>query len=608
MKLNFAVFLLCVLLEQMSFGDVRPNIVFIMADDLGWRDTHVYGSTFYETPNIDQLAGQGMRFTDAYSASPLCSPTRSSIMSGQYPARTGFTAAAGHLEKVVLKPTISDQSSPIFKAVTPETITRLDTTYYTLAEALKDAGYSTAHFGKWHLGSGEYMAKNQGFDVTVGGGGYPGPKHYFSPYDMDTIPDGPVGEHIDRRMTREAIHFIQAHQDQPFFVNLWFYSVHVPLEAEPQLVAKYEQLSDPDNPQHNPVVGAMVETMDECVGALMDALESMGLDRNTLVVFTSDNGGLVEPWRTLGSPTSNYPLREGKGWTYDGGTRVPLIVRWPGRIQAGSVCSSPVSSVDFYPTLTKMGGAVPAATQVLDGIDLLPLLTGKAVNIERDLCCFFPHYLMVGDTYPKKPSAYLRQGDYKLIRFFADDPGGRDALELYNLQEDIGESKNLAREMPEKASVMNAAIDRLLEKTSAVVPVANPVYSPSVRLMHVNTAKANVYITYEQQNSPYVMVFAPVSLYRKSVEIKVRLNHPQSGKVFWSTKESPGLKKNFVEFSADDVDANGEIVVPLDGGGSNIKDVRIEVSGTGGEPFASLSVTHRKTEELLSVDFEEERE
>lgn len=608
MKLGLVVSSLCILLGQMSCGALRPNIVFIMADDLGWRDTHVYGSTFYQTPNIDQLAEQGMRFTDAYSASPLCSPTRSSIMTGQYPARTGFTAAAGHLEKVVLKPTISDKSSPIFKAVTPETISRLDTSYYTLAEALKDAGYSTAHFGKWHLGSGEYMAKNQGFDVTVGGGGYPGPKHYFSPYDMDTIPDGPEGEHIDRRMTREAIHFIQEHRDQPFYVNLWLYSVHVPLEAEPNLLTKYKQLSDPDNPQNNPVVGAMVETMDDCVGTLMDALESMGLDRNTLVVFTSDNGGLVEPWRSMGSPTSNWPLREGKGWTYDGGTRVPLIVRWPGHVRAGTICDSLVSSVDFYPTLTKVGGVVLPEAQVLDGINLLPLLAGEEQTIDRDLFCFFPHYLKKGDTFPKKPSVYLRQGDYKLIRFFADAPGGGDELELYNLRDDIGESKNLAGEMPEKTSVMNATISRLLNETAAVVPFANSVYSPSVRLMHVNTEKANVYITYEQEGRPYVMVFAPVSLYRKSVEVKVRFNHPQSGKVFWSTPESPGLKKNFVEFSADEVDANGEIEISLDGGGVNIKDLRIEVSDSGDKPFVGLSITHRKTEELFSVKFSEEAE
>jgi arylsulfatase A-like enzyme len=342
-------------------GVEKPNIIFIMADDLGWMDTGVYGSTYYQTPNIDRLAGQGMRFTDAYTANPLCSPTRASIMTGLWPARIGMTAAFGHVNEVRLKSVLPESASPLYKAVTPAAVTRLDTAHYTLAEALKDAGYSTAHFGKWHLGGGEFMAGHHGFDETIDGGSYPAPNSYFSPYNMENVPDGPPGEHIDRMITAEAIRFIRRHRDKPFYINLWLYDVHGPFQAEEHLLRKYAALRDQDNPQNFPPMAAMIETMDDCVGEVMSALGNLGLEKNTLVIFYSDNGGLVDEgnYYSKEPPTSNAPLREGKGFNYEGGIRVPLIVRWPDRVAAGAVSHTLASSVDFYPTLLDALGVSP---------------------------------------------------------------------------------------------------------------------------------------------------------------------------------------------------------------------------------------------------------
>jgi len=295
----------------------RPNVVFILADDLGWRDTSLYGSPFYETPSIDALAERGMRFTNAYSANPLCSPTRASILTGQYPGRLRLTTPAGHLKQEVLDPIVPAQGPPLSKWVTPQTRTRLPLDYYTLSEALHDAGYATAHFGKWHLGWPPYQPENQGFDVNLPGGSFPGPPGgYFAPFKVDTLDDCPAGEHVDDRLTREAIDFVRENQDRPFLLNYWLFSVHAPYQAKEELIARYQAKVDPNAPQRSPTMGGMIHTGDACVGQLLEAIDAIGLAERTIVVFTSDNGGNMYDRVDGTTPTSNSPLRGGKATIY----------------------------------------------------------------------------------------------------------------------------------------------------------------------------------------------------------------------------------------------------------------------------------------------------
>lgn len=602
MRFLFGFYVYFSMLFNLQAAPEQPNIVLILADDLGWTDTAVYGSTYYQTPNIDRLAEQGMRFTDAYSASPLCSPTRASIMSGKWPARVGMTAAFGHVADARVTATMPTTASPLFKAVTPLSATRLDTEYYTLAEALRDAGYSTAHFGKWHMGSDEYLAKYQGFDVTMGGGGYAAPNSYFSPYHMDTVPDGPVGEHIDRKITSEAVKFIREHKKGPFYVNLWLYDVHGPFQADEDLIQKYEQLRDPDNPQNFPLMAAMIETMDNCVGEIMDTLEDLGLEKDTIVIFSSDNGGLVDEGNYYSDvpPTSNAPLRAGKGYSYEGGSRVPLIVRWPRRVKRGTVSSALASSVDFYPTLLDATGVSVKEGLELDGISLLPVIKGDSQQLERDIFSIFPHYLhYTGDGYLVEPCATVRRGDYKLLRFFARGPEGQDDLELYNLSEDIGEAQNLAASMPEKASELNTLLGSYLEQSDACVPFANQAYNPNVRLIQVR----NTYITYCQQDAPYVFMFNGNPLPYKEITVKLRLDCVTPGKIFWTTRDSSLLRDNTVSFTRPEFDLNGEALFEIGDGMSDVKDIRVEVYGATEPPFGGIALLKETGEEILSVDF-----
>lgn len=591
-----AVSALCV------FGG-KPNVILIVADDLGWRDTGVYGSTFYQTPHIDHLAAEGMRFTEAYSASPLCSSSRCAIMTGQFPSRTGFTAAAGHFKDVILKAKRPNNAGPLFRAITPKTITRMDTLFTTIAESLKDAGYATAHYGKWHLGEAGYLASDQGFDEVIGGDGYPGPKSYFSPYKMKSVPDAEKGLHIDMHLVNNAVEFMKKHEDEPFYINLWLYSVHTPLQADPKLLKKYETLRDPDNLQNNATMAAMTESMDDCIGVLMDALRTQGLDENTMVIFTSDNGGLVEPWKTFGSPTSNDPLREGKGWNYEGGTRVPLIVRWPGKVEEGAVSKSPVSGVDFYPTILELAGASAKPDQVQDGFSIVPVLNGEVDVMDREVFCFFPHYLQHGTGFPKEPAAYLRQGDFKLIRFFGKDGGTADLIELYDLSRDIGETKNLADSMPEKTAAMNARIGDILAETQAVCPVPNPSFDENARLIVAKNGTAYNFTTYSQRGDcPYVSVFSPKSMYRKKIELTFKLARPVDGVVYWSSENNETLKDREVRFAKEDVAADGTLEIAVGNDGSNVKDVRIEAPGAGDDLFISMEAAKPGDEPLFVFD------
>ncbi len=454
----------------------RPNIVFFLADDLGWRDTSPGGSTFYETPNIERLAQRGMTFTDAYSASPLCSPTRASILTGHYPGRLRLTTPAGHMPQVVLDPKLPAAGPPSHKAVTPQTRTRLPNQYVTIAEVLKQAGYTTGFFGKWHLGREPYLPEQQGFDVVVGGRHHPGPPGgYFSPWPIDTIPQPRAGEHITDRIAIEAVDFLRDHREEPFFLCFWDYSVHAPFEAKAELIEKYRRKAKPENPQRNPVMGAMIEPLDDAVGTLLDTLDELRLTEKTIFIFFSDNGGNMYNVVEGLPPTNNAPLRNGKGSIYEGGVRVPMIVVWPGQTPPGSTNGSIVSSVDFYPTLLEMLDLEQHAPAILDGVSLVPALRNTG-PLDRDaIFCHFPHYTPATGNLP---ATSVRQGDWKLIRLHADGEKQTDRLELYNLKDDIGESKNLAASLPDRASQMNALIERHLRYTQSLVPFPNPAYRP----------------------------------------------------------------------------------------------------------------------------------
>jgi arylsulfatase A-like enzyme len=455
----------------------RPNFVFFLVDDLGWRDLGCFGSTFYETPNVDRLATQGMRFRDAYAACPVCSPTRASIMTGKFPARLQTTDYFGAPQPETVQNHWT-RDKPLLPAPYRD---RLPLEEVTVAEALKQHGYATFFAGKWHLGPEGYWPENQGFDINKGGierGGPYGGGRYFSPYDNPRLPDGPPGEHLPDRLAGETCAFIESNRDRPFLAYLAFYSVHTPLMARGDLKAKYESKAEQvkqDGPawstegdrqvrlvQDHAVYAGMVEAMDQAVGQVLETLDRLDLARDTVVFFMSDNGGLST---SEGHPTSNLPLRAGKGWLYEGGVREPMIVRWPGAAEAGGVCDEPVISTDFYPTMLEMAGLPLLPRQHLDGRSLVPLLEGRGGPKPRNLYWHYPHYGNQGGS----PGGAVRSGDFKLIEFYEDDH-----VELYDLRTDLGEKHDLSAEMPEKAAEMREALHAWRKEVGAVMPKPNP--------------------------------------------------------------------------------------------------------------------------------------
>jgi arylsulfatase A-like enzyme len=458
----------------------QPNIIFILIDDMGWKDLACYGSTFYETPNLDRLASQGMRFSNAYAACPVCSPTRASIMSGKYPATVGLTNfIAGEAKGRLL-------SAPYIKQLPLEE--------KTIAASLQDAGYATWHIGKWHMGEEPYYPHHHGFDVNIGGCSWGHPhKGYFSPWSIENLPDGPEGEYLTDRLTDDAIELVRTSGEQPFFLNLWYYSVHTPIQAKQEKVAKYEAKAKAmgldsvktfeegeffpiEHARHrrvrrrlvqsDPAYAAMIESLDENIGRLLESLEETGKADNTIVIFTSDNGGLAT---AEGSPTCNAPLAEGKGWMYEGGTREPLFIKWPGIIKPGSTCSVPVTSPDFYPTLLEAAGLPLIPEQHCDGESIMPLLK-QTGNLERKAIYWhYPHYGNQGGT----PGSSIRCGEYKLIEFYEDN-----RLELYNLEQDISEEHSLTEEKPEIAHILHKKLIDWRTKTEAKRPPPNPDWKP----------------------------------------------------------------------------------------------------------------------------------
>jgi len=468
----------------------KPNVIFILADDLGAHDLGCFGSTFYETPNIDRLAKRGTRFTQAYAASPLCSPTRSSILVGQYPARTGITAPVCHINPIYLNKELI-QGGPNKRLLDANSVSRLKPEYFTLAEALKEAGYATAHFGKWHLGHNlkpedHYEPKDQGFDsdfphapnAAGPGNGYLAPWKFIKD---PTITDD-VGVNIEDRMSKEAAKYVAAHKDKPFYLNYWAYSVHSPWNARADYIEYFKSKVDPRNPQHNALYAAMVKSLDDGVGRILQAVEDAGIADNTIIVFTSDNGGYAYPPKKTTPDgyadipaTSNLPLRSGKASLYEGGTREPFILAWPGKAQAGATSDLLFQSVDFYPTLLSFVGLKPHAGLKLDGLDQSKALLGAESPRDR-VFCHFPHGDAARDAVMDGfyAGTYVRKGDWKLLRFYARNDDGSDDFELYDLKNDLGERHNLAKAKPELVQELNGLITDFLKDTEAVIPKLNP--------------------------------------------------------------------------------------------------------------------------------------
>lgn len=447
---------------------VKPNFILFLIDDLGWRDLGCQGSTFYRTPNIDQLAKEAVRFTDAYAACAVCSPTRAAVLTGKYPARLLLTDWLP-----------SGRWNPKAKLREGRFLRGLPVEEVTLAEALREGGYRTASIGKWHLGSEPFsLPEHHGFDVNIAGNAHGAPGSYFSPYAGDwkvpatgqravwnVLPDGQPGEYLTDRLTDEAVKFIRESREKPFFLYFPHYGVHTPLQAKKEITAKYERVPEAQR-QGKPEYAAMVESIDDSVGRVMATLKELKLDENTIIIFTSDNGGFY-------NATSNAPLRANKGAYYEGGIRVPLIIKWPGVAKAGSVVSDPVTSTDLYPTCLAAAGLPARPNQHQDGVNLRPVLAGEGSLAARSLFWHYPHY----NEHPSSiSSSVIRKGPWKLIETF--DPEG---IELYNLANDLSETKNLAATETAKTSELRRELDAWRVAVGAERMLPNPDYDPAVQ-------------------------------------------------------------------------------------------------------------------------------
>ncbi len=511
---NLAFLSLVVGTLQCSKHEEKPNIIFILIDDMSWADPACYGSEFYETPNIDRLAEDGMRFTDAYAACPVCSPTRAAILTGKYPARVNLTDYL-----------YGRANRPYQPMLMPRDVDHLPFEDSTLAEVLKNHGYVTAMIGKWHLGDTFSYPRHHGFDINIGGYKRGYPPSYYHPYvnpenpsnpEIPTLDGGEEGDYLTDRLTEEALQFIENNRREPFFLYFSHYAVHSPIQGRPDLVLKYEgkkkkmdlipgpdyvleeNPADPRAPysdaekdsmmqlskykgygylpnrvtkikqkQDNVHYAAMVESVDESVGQIMEKLRKLKLDDNTIIIFTADNGGLASPDPHA---TSNLPLRGAKGWLYEGGIREPLIIKWPDKTEAGSLSDFPVTSTDYYPTILEMAGLDPLPEQHRDGVSIVPVLKRSGDLNREELFWHWPHYSNHGQ---QSPASVIRSGDYKLIEYHE---GG--VIQLFNLEEDIGEQVNLADSLPGLADSLRVRLHRWHKEVNARMPVPNPDYEP----------------------------------------------------------------------------------------------------------------------------------
>lgn len=457
----FAIVLATIALNQhlsthaVAANDRKPNVVFILADDLGYTDVACYGSKYYETPNIDRMASQGVRFTDGYTCGPNCQPTRAALMSGQYGPRTGVYTV-GNIDRFNWR---SRSLRPV------NNVTELPLSRTTVAQAMKSAGYVTGMFGKWHLGNnGPHHPGKRGFDEAIVADG----RHFDFPTNPET--DYPPGIYLADFLTDKAVDFIRRHKEKPFFLYLPHFAVHTPHQAKADGIARFKD-KPPVGGHHDPTYAAMIASVDESVGRILALLDELRLSENTLVVFSSDNGGVGgyrrEGLTHAGDATDNAPLRGGKGMLYEGGVRVPYIFRWPGRIKPGSSCDQPINSVDLYPTLLELASARPPADQPLDGTSYLGLLTGtKAPVPDRAVYWHFPGYLGSGQgQWRTLPVGVVRIGNLKLLEFFEDN-----RLELYDLSKDIGEKNNLAAAMADKVKEMRDNLHSWRKQVDARMP------------------------------------------------------------------------------------------------------------------------------------------
>ena len=461
---------------------MKPNILMILIDDMGWMDLGCQGSTFYETPNIDQLRNEGMAFDQAYAACPVCSPSRASLLSGKYPARLKVTDWIDHTNYHPCRGKLLD--APY--------IHELPLSEFSIAKALKEEGYQTWHVGKWHLGQEATYPEHHGFDVNIAGCAWGHPKYgYFTPYQMNNLEEGPEGEYLTDRLGEEAVKLIRNRdKDHPFFMNLWHYAVHMPRQAKAEDIAYFEEKArrmglDKIDPievgdlfpimqkkmkrierrviQSDPVYAAMIKSLDDSIGVVMKALKEEGLDDNTIVVFTSDNGGLSTAEH---SPTCNFPLSEGKGWMYEGAVREPLFVRWPGHIEAGSTSHALCTSPDFYPTFLELCDLPLRPQQHVDGVSFAPVLLDKDAEFDRGAIYWhYPHYGNQGGT----PGSSLRYKNWKYIEFYEDN-----SCRLYDLDKDISEKNNVAQENPELTEKFHKMLHDWLNDVDAWYPSVNP--------------------------------------------------------------------------------------------------------------------------------------
>ena len=429
------------------------NVITILIDDMGWTDLGCFGSDLYETPNIDRLASRGVRFTNAYAACTVCSPTRAAMMTGKYPATLHITDW------------IHGHERPHAKLAIPDWTHELPLEEVSVATALGDGGYRTCHVGKWHLGDEGHWPTDHGFDINLGGYHRGQPPRYFSPYDIPTLEDGPEGEYLTDREGIEAAKFIEENADRPFFLYLPHYAVHTPLQAKQSMIEAYEKKVKPDGRHKNATYASMVESVDESTGRIMDTLERLGIDDRTLIVFTSDNGGLKP------HATNNSPLRAGKGSSYEGGVRVPMIVAGPGVAQ-GAECHEPVITPDFYPTFLELTGVAgdPVQNRRMDGVSLAPLFADPGAQLDRDdIFWHYPHYHPGGAT----PHGAIRRRDWKLIEFYEDNHS-----ELYNLRVDIGEKNDLAPDRPELVEDLRKRLNAWRHSVGAQMPTPNSDHDP----------------------------------------------------------------------------------------------------------------------------------
>ena len=481
--LCFLIFIALIACQPKTETKPNPNFLFILADDYGYHDLSITGSKFYETPNIDRIATGGMIFTDGYATCQVCSPSRASIMTGKFPARHGITdwigAATGEEWR---------KAGRFNQLLPPKNGDHLPHEYITLPEAMKQAGYKTFFAGKWHLGSEGSWPEDHGFDINKGGWDVGSPKGgYFAPWENPNLESGPDGENLEMRLARETVQFLKENKDTSFFAYLSFYAVHAPLETTKEKWKKYRQKAEEmgiaetgfemgyflpiRQVQDNPVYAGLVESMDNAVGEVLKALDELGLAENTVVIFTSDNGGVAAGDAFA---TSNLPLRAGKGYQFEGGIREPYFIKIPG-MNGGQKCTIPVTGTDFYPTILELAGIPKKPDEHIDGVSLVPLLKGKKIA-ERPLIWHYPHYGNQGG----EPSSIIRVGDWKLIHYYED---GHE--ELYNLKTDLAETTDVAKEKAEIAGQLSSQLFDYLNEVGSKFPTKDPEYDPEKENEHL---------------------------------------------------------------------------------------------------------------------------